>query len=160
MKMWNDFERTRPAALKYDTSREDAIQLFKKLQRESVPLECDVIQRNMFDGSYAIVTNLKDFIRALDPGTYLASAGQDDIDHCFTVVVEEPDKKFNVLDNFDDKEDPPVVPEPLFNFNWLSRTKWLSRVALRPGYFCRHDNRKSRAEKKRKRREIAKQQRL
>ncbi|POM71936.1 Hypothetical protein PHPALM_11434 [Phytophthora palmivora] len=77
MAMWDDFEDTRPSAIKYGVSREDVPEFFKLLQRQSIPLDYDHLHRNILSTSSANVSTLHDFCQNLAPGAYLVSAGQD-----------------------------------------------------------------------------------
>jgi hypothetical protein len=148
MKMWDDFELTRPADIAYAASREDMTQFFKLLQRQSVPFDCDIIQQNLLIGSYAKIGCVEKGARVLGPGTYLASGSEDDLGHCFAVVVEGGDTEIKVMDNYDDTKAIPVEYGLLKNFLCLDSTKWLSRVVLNPGYKCRGGKRKSKSLKK------------
>jgi hypothetical protein len=69
MVMWD----TRPDGIAYGASREDMTQFFKLFHRQSIPIDCDIIQKNRMTSSYAKIGCVEEAVRALGPGTYLAS---------------------------------------------------------------------------------------
>ncbi|POM70444.1 Hypothetical protein PHPALM_13117 [Phytophthora palmivora] len=152
VEMWEAFEKTRPSDIQYGVTREDVTEFFKYLQRQSVPLDCDELQRNLLDGSYTNAAQLDKFIRRLGSGTYSASVGEDDLGHCFVVIVEGPNDDIKILGWYDEKRNPPVAAGLLLNYLWVNRVRWLCRIILKPGYVCR-GKRKSRSQKKREKHE-------
>ncbi|ETL36882.1 hypothetical protein L917_11116 [Phytophthora nicotianae] len=66
-------------AIAFGVSREDVTEFWKMLQRQSVPLNYGTMLPNTLHGSIRSVATLKNFFEALVPGTYLVSAGQNDI---------------------------------------------------------------------------------
>ncbi|GMF48680.1 unnamed protein product [Phytophthora fragariaefolia] len=149
MEMWDAFEDTRPDSIQYGVSRED--EFFKLLQRQSIPLDYDLLLANRNTVSNGNVETLSKFFRFLAPGVYLVSAGEDDIGHCFVVISNGPDRRLLALDDYDVSHDPPMVVIPLSFQRWVKHVKWICRVQLQPGYVCR-GKRKSKTQKRREKR--------
>ncbi|ETM55614.1 hypothetical protein L914_01189, partial [Phytophthora nicotianae] len=76
----------------------DVTEFWKTLQRQSVQLNYGTMLPNILHGSIGSVATLERFFAALVPGTYLVSAGQDDVGHCFVVVKTGPNARLVVLD--------------------------------------------------------------
>ncbi|ETN24919.1 hypothetical protein PPTG_01083 [Phytophthora nicotianae INRA-310] len=106
---------------------------------------------NIFHGSIGGVATLERFFEALVPGTYLVTAGQDDVGHCFVVVKTGPNARLVVLDGYSADHHPPMEVVPLLNYQWIESVKWISRVQLQLGYVCRHGKRTSKAARNRNR---------
>ncbi|KAI9979414.1 hypothetical protein PInf_029946 [Phytophthora infestans] len=130
MAMWDEYEKTRPEAIAFGVSREDVTEFWKTLQRQSVPLDYGIMLPNILHESIGSVATLNHFFEALVPGTYLVSAGQDDIGHCFVVVKTGPNARLVVLDGYSADHDPPMEVSPLSNYLWIESVKWISRVQL------------------------------
>ncbi|ETI30535.1 hypothetical protein F443_22344 [Phytophthora nicotianae P1569] len=77
---------------------EDVTEFWKTLQRQSVQLNYGTMLPNILHESIGSVATLERFVEALVPGTYLVSAGQDDVGHCFVVVKTGPNARLVVLD--------------------------------------------------------------
>ncbi|ETN13303.1 hypothetical protein PPTG_08177 [Phytophthora nicotianae INRA-310] len=107
---------------------------------------------NILHGSIGSVATLERFSEALVPGTYLESAGQDDIGHCFVVVKTGPNARLVVLDGYSADHDPPMEVVPLSNYQWIESVKWISRVQFQLGYVCHRGKRTSKTARNRKRR--------
>jgi hypothetical protein len=120
-------------------------QFFKLLQRQNVPIDCGKIQQNLMTSSYAKIGCVGEAIRALKPGTYLASGSEDDLGHGF---AESGDTDVNIMDSYNADKVPPVEYGLLKNFLWLHSTKWLGRAVLMPGFKCRGGKQKSKTLKK------------
>ncbi|KAE8992551.1 hypothetical protein PR001_g18031 [Phytophthora rubi] len=152
MEMWDAYEDTRPEAIQYGVSRDDVTEFFKLLQRNSVPLNYDVLLRNALPASSANIVTLQDVCRKQAPGVYIVSAGRNDDGHCFVVINRGPEKLLLALDSFNACKDPPVDVLPLSNQMWIQHVKWMAQVELQPGYKCRHGKRKLKTQKKREKR--------
>ncbi|ETP27589.1 hypothetical protein F442_23136 [Phytophthora nicotianae P10297] len=126
MEMWDEYEKTRPEAFAFGVSREDVTEFWKILQHQSVPLDYGTMLPNILHGSIGSVATLERFSEALVPGTYLESAGQDDIGHCFVVVKTGPNARLVVLDGYSADHDPPMEVVPLSNYQWIESVKWRS----------------------------------
>ncbi|GMG17696.1 unnamed protein product [Phytophthora fragariaefolia] len=151
MEMWDAFEVSRPASIRYGVSCEDVTEFFKSLQRQSVPLNYDLLLTNVNTQSNGDVQTLSEFFRSLVPGVYLVSAGEDDVGHCFVVIWNGPGRRLLALDDYDVSRDPPMVVLPLSFQQWIKHVKWICRVELQLDYVCR-GKRKSKAQKQREKR--------
>ena len=143
------FEKTRPAEIQNGVTREDVTEFFKALQRHSVPLNFDRLIVNLNSNSISTIDTLLDFFKTLDAGAFIVSAGEDGLGHCFVVISHGSRKRLISLDNYDTKNDPPMVVMPLRFQAWIKNVKWICRVELQPGYQCRHGKRKSKTARKR-----------
>ncbi|GMF46653.1 unnamed protein product [Phytophthora fragariaefolia] len=136
MEIWDAFEGTRPASIRYGVSRDDVTGFLKPLQRQSVPLNYDLLLTNVITQSNGDVQTISEFIRSLVPGVYLVSAGEDDVGHCFVVVSNGPGRRLYALDDYDVSRDPPMVVLPLSLQQWIKHVKWICRVELQLDYVC------------------------
>ncbi|ETI56123.1 hypothetical protein F443_01277 [Phytophthora nicotianae P1569] len=152
MEMWDEYEKTRPETIVFGVSLEAVTEISKPLQRQSVPLNYGTMLPNILHGSIGRVVTLERFFEAFVPGTYLASAGQDDVGHCFVVVKTGPNARLVVLDGYSADHDPLMEVAPLSSYQWIESVKWISRVQLQLGYVCRHGKRTSKTARNRKRR--------
>ncbi|GMF67861.1 unnamed protein product [Phytophthora fragariaefolia] len=151
MEMWDAFEATRSASIRYGVSREDVTEFFKSPQRQSVPLNYGLLLTNVNTQSNGDVQTLSEFFRSLVPGVYLVSAGEDDVGHCFVVISNGPGRRLLALDDYDVSRDPPMVVIPLGFQQWVKHMKRICRIELQPDYVCR-GKRKSKTQKKREKR--------
>ncbi|ETK95934.1 hypothetical protein L915_01197 [Phytophthora nicotianae] len=106
-------------AIAFGVSGEDVTEFWKTLQRQSVPLDYGTMLPNILHGSIGNVATLERFFEALVPGTYLVSAGQDDVGHCLVVVKTGPNARLVVLDGYSADHDPPMEVAPLSNYEWI-----------------------------------------
>ncbi|KAG3119118.1 hypothetical protein PI124_g4814 [Phytophthora idaei] len=152
LEMWDAFEAMQPDDILGGVTRSDVTAFFKVLQRDSVPLDYDHLFLNVAPRSIANIETFNKVCQEQPPGVYLVSAGEDDVGHCFVVIVYGPNERVLVLDGFTDKKDPPMDALPLKYLQWVHNVKWICRVALKPGYQCRHGKRKSKTQWKREKR--------
>ncbi|KAG4242652.1 hypothetical protein PC116_g9479 [Phytophthora cactorum] len=152
LEMWDAFEVTQPDDILGGVTRSGVTAFFKVLQRDSVPLDYDHLFLNVAPRSIANIETFNKVCQEQPPGVYLVSAGEDDDGHCFVVIVYGPNERVLVLDGFTDKKDPPMDVLPLKYVQWVHNVSWICRVALNPGYQCRHGKRKSKTQRKREKR--------
>ncbi|KAG2767712.1 hypothetical protein PC129_g15893 [Phytophthora cactorum] len=153
LEMWDAFEATQPDDILGGVTRSDVTTFFDVLQRDSVPLDYDHLFLNVAPRSIAKIETFNKVCQEQPPGVHIVSAGEDDVGHCFIVVIVYGSiERVLVLDGFTDKKDPPMDVLPLKYLQWVNNVKWMCRVALKPGYQCRHGKRKSKTQRKRENR--------
>ncbi|GMF36238.1 unnamed protein product [Phytophthora fragariaefolia] len=159
VEMWDAFEKVHTRALTYGVKRQDVTAFFQFLQHSNVPLDYEQLRVNLLEGSVPKIARLEQFSRTLPLGTYLVSAGEDIIGHCFVVVVRIPNPDdpadpgpVAALDGYKEDVDPPVALEPLSNLGWVEYVRWMARVEFLSSFQCRYGKRKSKSQKKREKR--------
>jgi hypothetical protein len=101
------------------------------LQRAGVPLDYDTLFHRRVVDSITSTKQLVIFARSkIQPGCYSVGAGQDDIQHCFVLLVLGEDVEPNIIDAFYDEELLHFVIEKLSVLGWIDRVEFIHLMAL------------------------------
>lgn len=124
----------------------DMIAFYRYLRNASVPLDFARIVANQLKVSVRSISRFDQIASLLDPGCYIVHAAQDDIEHCFVLFANGPFGQHEVIDGYDDSDDPSCGHEPLTHLEWIDKVISVRRFELSSVPFKR---RKSKTEKKR-----------
>ncbi|KAG3095735.1 hypothetical protein PI125_g16186 [Phytophthora idaei] len=97
LEMWDAFEATQPDDILGGVTRSDVTAFFEVLQRDSVLLDYDYLLLNVAPRSIANIETFNKVCQEQPPGVYIVSAGEDDVGHCFVVIVYGSNERTTIL---------------------------------------------------------------